>query len=61
MKQPGTGQWIFDSARYQGWLRSSKQTLFWSGIPGAGKRILTAMVVEDLSTRFLEDEYDHRA
>lgn len=54
-RQSGTGQWLLDSAEYQTWLNSGKQTLFCPGIPGAGKTILTSIVVDDLSTRFLTD------
>jgi hypothetical protein len=32
-----------------------KQTLFCPGIPGAGKTILTSIVVEELATRFHDD------
>jgi hypothetical protein len=52
-RQAGTGQWLLDSAKYQTWLNASKQTLFCTGIPGAGKTILTAIVVDDLGARFL--------
>jgi hypothetical protein len=51
-RQAGTGQWLLDSAEYQTWLNISKQTLFCPGIPGAGKTILTSIVINDLSTRF---------
>jgi NACHT domain len=51
-RQPGTGQWLLDSAEYQSWLNTPKQTLFCPGIPGAGKTILTAIVIDDLYTRF---------
>ncbi|RYP62481.1 hypothetical protein DL771_009725 [Monosporascus sp. 5C6A] len=54
-RQPGTGQWLLDSAEYQIWINMDKQTLFCSGIPGAGKTILTSIVVHDLSTRFQSD------
>lgn len=54
-RQPGTGQWLLDSAEYQTWLGSGKQTLFCPGIPGAGKTILTSIVVDDLITRFQND------
>jgi hypothetical protein len=53
--QAGTGQWLLDSAEYQAWLKISKQTLFFPGIPGAGKTILTAIVIDDLNTRFQND------
>jgi hypothetical protein len=45
-RQPGAGQWL---------LPTSKQTLFCRGIPGAGKTILTAIVIDDLTTRFQND------
>ena len=54
-QQPGTGQWLLDSAEYQAWLKTKKQTLFCPGIPGAGKTILTAIVVDDLTTRVSSD------
>jgi len=53
-QQPGTGQWLLDSAEYQTWLKTSKQTLFCPGIPGAGKTILTSIVVDDLCKRFYD-------
>ncbi|RFU75866.1 ankyrin repeat [Trichoderma arundinaceum] len=53
--QPGTGQWLLDSAEYQSWLISKKQTLFCPGIPGAGKTILTSIVINDLEERFEAD------
>lgn len=54
-RQQGTGQWLLDSKEYQDWLSTDKQTLFCPGIPGAGKTILTAIVVENLHTRFDND------
>ncbi|RYP20247.1 hypothetical protein DL765_002921 [Monosporascus sp. GIB2] len=55
-RQPGTGQWLLDSAEYQTWIKMNKQTLFCPGIPGAGKTILTSIVVDDLSKRFQSDQ-----
>ncbi|KAH8802898.1 nucleoside phosphorylase domain-containing protein [Xylogone sp. PMI_703] len=51
-RQPGTGQWLLDSPEYRTWLKASKQALFCPGIPGAGKTVLTSIVIEDLTTRF---------
>jgi Cdc6-like AAA superfamily ATPase len=51
-RQPGTGQWLLDSVKYQAWLNTAKQTLFCPGIPGAGKTILTSIVVDNLCNRF---------
>jgi hypothetical protein len=45
-RQAGTGQWLLDSTEYQTWVETNKQTLFCPGIPGAGKTILTSIVVE---------------
>ncbi|KAH0565067.1 hypothetical protein GP486_001549 [Trichoglossum hirsutum] len=55
MRQPGTGQWFLDSEEYHTWLDTSGQTLFCPGIPGAGKTILTSIVVDDLITRYQGD------
>jgi hypothetical protein len=54
-RQAGTGQWLLDSGEYQAWLNTKGKTLFCPGIPGAGKTILTSIVVNDLSTRFPKD------
>jgi Cdc6-like AAA superfamily ATPase len=51
-REPGTGQWLLTSKEYNYWIESSKQTLFCPGIPGAGKTILTSIVVNDLDNRF---------
>jgi len=51
-RQAGTGQWLLDSVEYEGWLQTSKQTLFCPGIPGAGKTILASIAVDNLNTRF---------
>ena len=54
-RQAGTGQWLLDSAEFKVWLLIGKQTLFCPGIPGAGKTILTSIVVKELITRFEND------
>ncbi|KAH7070273.1 nucleoside phosphorylase, partial [Paraphoma chrysanthemicola] len=55
-QEPGTCQWLLDSVEYQDWLKADKQTLFCPGIPGAGKTILTSVVVHDLTVRFSNDQ-----
>jgi NACHT domain len=52
-RQTGTGQWLLHSKEYQAWQKTDNQTMLCPGIPGAGKTILTSIVVDDLSTRFL--------
>jgi hypothetical protein len=54
-RQAGTGQWLLDSAGFKAWVETDKQTLFCLGIPGAGKTILTSIVVDELFTRFEND------
>ncbi|KAF5013238.1 hypothetical protein FDECE_752 [Fusarium decemcellulare] len=51
-RQPGTCQWFLDSNEYQLWVREKGQILFCPGIPGAGKTILTSIVIQDLTERF---------
>src|SRR2546423_12797298 len=51
-RQEGTGQWLLDSKEFNKWLDQSKQTLFCPGIPGAGKTIITSIVVHHLHTKF---------
>ena len=51
-RQAGTGQWLLDSAEFRAWLETDKQILFCPGIPGAGKTILTSIIVEELTAQF---------
>jgi Cdc6-like AAA superfamily ATPase len=55
-RQDGTGHWLLHSPKFHAWLDSEKQTLFCPGIPGAGKTILAAIVIDDLITRFENDQ-----
>jgi hypothetical protein len=54
-RQEGTGQWLLDSDKFQEWLDKSRQTLFCPGIPGAGKTMIAAIVVDHLCTKFQND------
>lgn len=55
MHEKGTGQWLLDSTKFKTWSETKKQVLFCPGIPGAGKTIITAFVVQNLSSRFAHD------
>ncbi|KAF7885212.1 hypothetical protein EAF00_011030 [Botryotinia globosa] len=55
-RQVDTGQWLLDSSVFIEWVNSDKQKLFCPGIPGAGKTILTSIVVEELMNRFRNDK-----
>lgn len=54
-KQPGTGNWLFDTKQFRLWLDSSRETLYCPGIPGAGKTILTSIVINHLEEEFRDD------
>ena len=55
-RQAKTGQWLLDSAEFHAWVEADKQILFCPGILGAGKTILTSIVVDELTTRFHDDK-----
>jgi hypothetical protein len=42
----GTGNWFLDEDKYQTWAGSSCGTLICPGVPGAGKTIITAWIIE---------------
>jgi hypothetical protein len=46
--QTGTGQWFLQDTKFQEWNRSKDATLFCPGIPGAGKTIMAALVIDHL-------------
>lgn len=55
-RQNGTGKWLLKSEALQKWLNDqSKRTLFCPGIPGAGKTMLTSIVVDHLWKMFQDD------
>lgn len=54
-RQTGTGQWLLDSEQFNAWLETDRQTLFCPGIPGAGKTIISAIVIDELTTRYSND------
>lgn len=55
-RQPGTGQWLLNSPEFKNWLESEKEILLCPGIPGAGKTILTSIVIDELLNRFRNDK-----
>jgi Cdc6-like AAA superfamily ATPase len=54
-RQEGTGQWLLNSNIFKNWVNQSHQTLFCPGIPGAGKTMITAIVVDNLYAKFQHD------
>ncbi|KAF5542400.1 ankyrin repeat [Fusarium napiforme] len=53
-RQEGTGEWLLSSKEFQDWVETGK-TLFCPGVPGAGKTIITSIVINELTTRFEND------
>jgi hypothetical protein len=47
-RQAGTGEWLLNSKEFQEWRNGSSKTLFCPGIPGAGKIILTSIVIKHI-------------
>lgn len=53
----GTGRWLLKSSEYQDWSNGRSSKVLWSpGIPGAGKTMLAAIVVDDIQQRFAKSE-----
>ena len=60
-RQKGTGQWFLDSTEFAKWRKEPKQTLFCPGIPGAGKTMVSAIVIDTLleeNVAFANNESD---
>ncbi|KAG8677733.1 hypothetical protein FPOAC2_03839 [Fusarium poae] len=55
LRQPGTGQWFLDTTEFQNWVSAPEQTLLCLGIPGAGKTILTSIVIDYLKSKIQND------
>jgi Cdc6-like AAA superfamily ATPase len=54
-RQEGTGEWLLMSNEFQQWLAQNNQTLFCPGIPGAGKTIISSIVIDHLHKTFGND------
>ncbi|UPK94959.1 hypothetical protein LCI18_005894 [Fusarium solani-melongenae] len=54
-RQAGTGLWLLQSPEFASWRSTKGQTLFCPGIPGAGKTVLSSIVVEELMKQFQND------
>lgn len=54
-RHEGTGLWLLDSKVFNGWIDRSKQILYCPGMPGAGKTVITAIVVDHLYNKFRND------
>lgn len=54
--QARNGLRLLNLPEYHKWLQNDKRTLFYLGGPGAGKTVLTSVVVENLTTRFRNEK-----
>ncbi|KAJ6526342.1 hypothetical protein B0H19DRAFT_863855, partial [Mycena capillaripes] len=50
--QPGTGQWLLSDPKFYTWESVPGQILWCRGIPGAGKTILSSLVIHHLRDQF---------
>lgn len=48
---PSASRWLLDTEEFRMWSKGNGQTMFCPGIPGAGKTMTTAVVVEHLQSR----------
>ncbi|PMD29241.1 ankyrin [Hyaloscypha variabilis F] len=49
---PGTGLWICETSKYQQWRESNDHGSLWiKGVPGAGKSVTAASMIQHLQTR----------
>lgn len=56
-RQEGTGTWFLESKEFQLWLTQPREhpTLFCPGIPGAGKSMITSILIAYLQAHFKTD------
>ncbi|RXW18605.1 hypothetical protein EST38_g7250 [Candolleomyces aberdarensis] len=51
-RTPGTGLWFTQTNEYHLWTRNNVKVLWGTGMPGAGKTILSALIVDHLQKEF---------
>ncbi|KAJ7044895.1 ankyrin repeat-containing domain protein [Mycena alexandri] len=49
-REPGTGDWLLADSRFKQWEASSGEILWCHGMPGAGKTVLSSVVVDHLES-----------
>ncbi|KAK0108253.1 hypothetical protein ONS95_003071 [Cadophora gregata] len=50
LRQAGTGGWFLDGAEFKSWLSADHGKLWLYGIPGAGKTVLMATIIQEVQT-----------
>ena len=46
--EAGTGEWVFKTPQWDGWIKSANRCLWIHGIPGAGKTVLAGRLIEEV-------------
>ncbi|GLB07263.1 hypothetical protein AtubIFM57258_002592 [Aspergillus tubingensis] len=54
-RQEGTGKWLLGTDKFQQWINTDNKNDICTGIPGAGKTILTAIIIEHLEEKCKRD------
>ncbi|KAJ7499628.1 hypothetical protein FB451DRAFT_958530, partial [Mycena latifolia] len=55
-RQPGTGQWLLEDARFKAWISGTEKILWCRGMPGGGKTVLVSIVVDKLRTDLTRED-----
>ncbi|KAI9778250.1 MAG: hypothetical protein M1839_008274 [Geoglossum umbratile] len=55
-RQEGTGKWLLDADEFKKWLDGTERILWCYGIPGAGKTVLTSVIVDYLERSFAQED-----
>lgn len=50
-QQPKTGKWLLNSPEFETWLDQSGTCLLCSGVPGTGKTIMSAIIIDHLQAK----------
>lgn len=54
--QEGTGSWLFGDPKFSDWKTGKERLLWCPGVPGAGKTIISSMVIDHLITTSKEPD-----
>lgn len=55
-RHAGTGMWFLNEKAVQNWRDNEKQLLYCPGMPGAGKTVMSSVIIEWLTQSFANDE-----
>ncbi|KAJ7274220.1 ankyrin repeat-containing domain protein [Mycena rebaudengoi] len=51
-RQEGTGTWLLEDVRFEDWVSGTGRVMWCYGMPGAGKSVITSIIVDYLRSRF---------